>query len=160
MTLGLREVTIDDGDQLLRWVNQPDTLKGKLNTTGPIQRNTHFAWLRRRLDDHDTLMYIILLDDQSAGQVRLQSDSQGRVTIDIFVAETARGRGVATFAVATALECWHASKGAAVAEAVIKRENLASAKLFAALGFSLVSEDEAVTTFHKAITGGEGGIRA
>lgn len=145
MSLFLRPATQDDEALLLRWVNDPETLAQKKLTSEPIAAETHRAWLARRLADTASRIWIIESNDRPAGQIRLQAES-GVALIDIFVTPDARGNGVAARALTLAFTELPAHF-AHSACAEVRRENIASRRLFERLGFALTESSDRFATY-------------
>ncbi len=132
--VNLRTVAHSDAYLLFEWVNFPDNLVNKLETSDPIPRSSHETWLGKKLKDQDTAIWIGMVGDQPVGQVRLERRGDA-LEVDIFVAVEGRGRGIA-------LAMLDAVKVKAAARwpnfdllARIKPENWASRHLFAKAGY-------------------------
>jgi len=125
----LRPATSADADQLLDWVNTPDSLAGKLATSAPIDHPTHLAWLARRLADPETRLWVIECDHLPIGQLRAEWRA-GAWEIDIFLAPIARGSGHAGRALFAGL-----AQLGNVARARVRHSNVASQRLFERAGF-------------------------
>lgn len=141
MSLRLREACIQDADMLLRWVNAPDSLSQKLKTIEPISIADHHRWMKHRLADPDTGIWIAEMDEKPIGQVRIQLGQQG-YEVDIYVSPEFRGRGLAG-------QMLHLSKKIGCERwpglqlvAVIKNSNAASQRLFLQAGYRMVSQEQ------------------
>lgn len=137
----LRPAAMTDCDLLFDWVNRPDSLAGKLRTTGPIDRATHERWLGARLADPDTRMSIIEDDGTPVGQVRLQRSAEG-YEIDIYVVAAARRHGLAREALAQMARTNAAWRAGAPLIARVLPANTTSQRLFAAAGYRLADRSE------------------
>ena len=71
--LSIRPAVIGDAALLLSWVNSADSLRWKQNTAGSILPMEHDNWLRSRLSDPVTQIWIILDDDVPWHSARLVS---------------------------------------------------------------------------------------
>jgi RimJ/RimL family protein N-acetyltransferase len=136
----LRPVELADAANLLRWVNSPDSLQWKRETTKAITVDEHRAWLTRRLSDAGTLMWIIESDQQPVGQVRLQRDNDAFM-IDIYVEAGHRKGGLAATAINAALTSLSGVHRGASVVADVHKDNQASRRLFERLGFRLAGEN-------------------
>jgi len=134
----LRPATAADADRMFAWVNMPDSLAGKLRTTGPIPYDTHRRWFDRRLADDACRIRIIERDGVPAGQLRLERSDAG-YEIDVYVDAACRERGVAARALAQAVAALRAEEPDSVVIARVRSENRASRRLFERLGFALVT---------------------
>jgi RimJ/RimL family protein N-acetyltransferase len=141
MTIALRRVRPADSGLLLDWVNQPDSLAGKLRTSGPIAREQHEAWFASRLADPETFLWIIESVQRPVGQLRLMK-AEGVYEVDIFVVPDQRQSGVARQALAEGLRnLARARKGAQMIRARVKPDNVRSQRLFLRAGFVLVARN-------------------
>ncbi len=133
---------MSDARLLFGWVNDPESLARKERTVAPIPWDHHQGWLAERLDDDDTLMFIVENNEAPAGQVRLQRRGDA-FEIDIYVVPGARRRGLAKTAIAAALVALEEIRPGANARARVKSDNQASIRLFESLGFEKATgEDE------------------
>ena len=93
----IRLATLADRALLRAWVNSDDSLKWKKDTKKIISADEHSAWLRSRLSDSFTQIWIALHDNTPSGQVRLEKKGDF-VYVDIYVDAGARRTGLAGFA--------------------------------------------------------------
>ena len=132
--VNLRTVAHSDADLLFEWVNFPDNLVNKLETSDPIPRSSHETWLGKKLKDQDTAIWIGMVGDQPVGQVRLERRGDA-LEVDIFVAVEGRGRGIA-LAMLDAVQVKAAARWPNCdLLARVKPENWASRHLFAKAGY-------------------------
>ncbi|MBX3456285.1 MAG: GNAT family N-acetyltransferase [Ferrovibrio sp.] len=119
------------------WVNRPDSLAGKRQTTAPIHWENHQGWLSRLLANNAARLWIIEIGGRPVGQVRLAPDAAGRRMVDIFILPEARRGGLARAALLHALaeagRLWPAQP----VYAEVLTDNLPSHGLFRRLGFAL-----------------------
>ena len=143
--LNLRTAVRNDADLLFEWVNSPDSLVNKLETSDLISRSTHDTWLGKKLKSQDTAIWIGMVGDKSIGQVRLERCGDA-LEVDIFVAVESRGRGVA-LAMLDAIQVKAAAQWPNCdLLARVKPENWASRRLFAKAGYgkTLVESDHLI----------------
>lgn len=138
----LRVATESDAQQLFDWVNLPETLAQKENTSEPIAWPDHQAWFRSRLLDAATLIMIIEKDGADIGQIRLEPCTAG-VAIDIFIVEAARRCGNARKALVSAIA--HTDVRPLIA--IVKSTNHSSRRLFESVGFYPVQEESGVISY-------------
>jgi RimJ/RimL family protein N-acetyltransferase len=137
MTIALRRATPDDSALLLDWVNRPDSLAGKLLTTGPIDRDRHEAWFAARLADPDTFLWVIESDQKPVGQLRLMHKADA-YELDIYVTSSQRSIGVARRALAAGIRALSRERpGGQLVRARVKVGNISSQRLFQRAGFVL-----------------------
>lgn len=132
----IRPAVASDRDLLLRWVNRPESLAGKLLTTGPIPAEIHAAWFTRRLADRRSRIFIIETDSGPAGQTRFDRGDDG-YEIDIFIAAGRRRGGLAKKALSQAMAAIVSEDRTARFMARVKPGNSASLQLFRSLGFDI-----------------------
>lgn len=128
-------------DLLLSWVNDPSSLQAKLVTDRAVTAEEHQAWLSTRLSDPETHLWIVQIEGRSIGQVRLQRRAAA-FEVDIFIVPDHRRSGLAAAAVTQAVSALRSERGGeAPVEAVVRRENAGSRRLFASLGFIPMADD-------------------
>lgn len=131
----------EHSDLLLGWVNDPTSLRAKLETAAPVTQGSHAAWFAARLSDPDSYMWLVYSGGRAVGQVRLQRKTAA-FEVDIFIEPASRGRGLAVTAIAQAVSALRQTRGHEVqVEAAVRRENAASHRLFRMLGFTPVGGD-------------------
>ena len=133
----LRPATIRDSSILLSWANGAESIKWKQNTHNKISSADHENWLKARLSDKETALWIVMSSDKPVGQVRLEK-KRGAVHVDIYLIRANRGKGYASAALTNAIESYSASFGPQQFYAIIHRDNVASQKLFAKHCFKVV----------------------
>lgn len=137
-SLSLRRANAGDSNLLLDWVNQPESLAGKLQTAEPIPGEQHERWFAARLDSPDCRIWIAEREGIPVGQVRAERDAEGRAYVDVFVAAEARGAGLAYAMIdemaREAAAIWPDTR----LVARVRLENVASRRLFAKAGFGLL----------------------
>ena len=130
----IRPATLVDWALLRAWVNADDSLKWKRNTKKFISTDEHLAWLRSRLADPFTQIWIALCDGEPTGQVRLEKKDDF-VYVDIYVVAGVRGTGLASFALNESISRYTTIFGRAKICAIVNPENEMSEKLFLSNGF-------------------------
>lgn len=121
MKLNTRLVTIEDAEMLLGWKNEEDTRKNSIATDAVIEMVDHMSWLSKRLQDTPLNFWVILLDDEPVGDLRLEGQE-----ISIRMDKKYRGMGLATQVIAM-------FSGPLVAK--VRTHNIASMRVFLANGF-------------------------
>lgn len=137
----LRPAEISDARLLFDWVNNPESLAQKELTGGPIPWDEHQSWLAQRLVDDNTLLFIVEDKETPSGQVRLQRRA-GAFEIDIYIAPSARRRGLARTAITASLDALEGSRPGARVRARVKSDNAASIRLFESLGFEKAPRED------------------
>jgi len=135
LALSLRRAAFDDWRILLDSFNKPDSLAAKIKTDGPLGVDAHKAWLWCFLDRGDGAIYIIEIDENPVGQIRLQPNAAGEYIIDVYVEPFSRQGGVARQALKFGMTRIAKEQGAHMFLAQVVTDNEASHKLFQSLRF-------------------------
>ncbi len=138
--LELRPAGPDDARLLFDWANTPESRDASLRDQTVIKWDHHRKWFAARLRDPKSAIWIVEEDTTPVGQIRFQDQGEGP-EIAIFVCRAARHRGIARFALDTALRLalvqWPDTRVIARA----KIGNQASRHLFESAGFRSVTTD-------------------
>lgn len=140
--LTLRRARFSDMEMYFRWANDPEARANSWNSE-PIPWETHQTWFDGQLSDDAKSHYVAELDGVPVGQVRFSLAGE-EALIGFSLDPVFRGKGLGGCMLRAALaryaeECVEASRF----KAQVKRENSASNRIFAGLGFS--AEEDAET---------------
>lgn len=133
----IRAVARGDGDLLLAWANDLETRANSFHEE-TIKPAEHKAWLDTKLSDKRCWM--CLAEDATGrcfGTVRIEGDD--RPTVSISLAPTHRGLGLGERLLSSACAAYPQRKRRML-RAEVRKENLASKKIFEANGFRVVAE--------------------
>ncbi|RZK62513.1 MAG: UDP-2,4-diacetamido-2,4,6-trideoxy-beta-L-altropyranose hydrolase [Hymenobacter sp.] len=135
----LRRAKAADAALYFGWANDPAVRQNAIHPE-PIAWATHIAWLRRRLQDTDSYLYILsTAKGKPVGQVRVEFDGPGQPgVIDYSLAAAFRGRGLGPVLLRRALQRLRHERPALAGGAVlgqVKAGNAASARVFERLRF-------------------------
>lgn len=146
----LRSATAEDARLLFDWVNQPDCLAAKIETSGAIEWAEHLAWFENRLSSNECGIWIAIFADTPIGQVRAELGADSRLHVDIYIAALARkaGHGAAMLA-ALATESSVRWPGVPLV-ARVRHGNASSRKLFEKAGYLLTDTAEDYRTYVRA----------
>ncbi len=137
-----RQATESDENLILDWANDPGTRRNAFNPE-PISVDVHRDWFFYRLKNPDqSRLYIVQTERNGTpvGQVRFE-DSCAEWEIHYSLDRDFRGRGVGLSIVKVALAEWQKSLISPVKLfGRVKRENLASRKIFESLGFDIETD--------------------
>lgn len=139
-TLGelvLRPATLDDGEQLWLWRNDPVT-RAQSRTSVPITWAEHIRWLAAFFDRPGGKLYLAERDALPVGVVRFEPLAPRGYEISIAVAPEMRGSGCGK----ALLEAGCAHLPAGPIYASVRHDNAASRRLFASCGFERVKDVE------------------
>jgi RimJ/RimL family protein N-acetyltransferase len=87
----LRKATSDDLDILFKWANDYDVRKNAFNSE-PIPYENHKKWFYNMMENDDIIQYILMDDNISVGQIRLDID-ECYAEIDYSVDKRFRNKG-------------------------------------------------------------------
>ncbi len=131
----MRAAAATDSDLVLAWANDPGTRRYAFST-GPISREVHAGWFARRVDNSDILYLIAETTNGIAlGQVRFELQDDGGWEISYLLAPAFRGLGLARKILAAAIKRLTLLHPTPIVTGLVKPENTASLRVFAALGF-------------------------
>ncbi len=148
MRLTLRPATAGDGEELLRWRNDPVTRDNSLDTA-EVARDHHFAWLERALSDPERVLLIAERDGVKLGMVRFDTCCEGEWRVSISVAPAARGRGIGGALLSAAILRLERERGPSVLYAEIRAANRPSQRIFEACGFRRTDSDDGVAYYRR-----------
>jgi spore coat polysaccharide biosynthesis predicted glycosyltransferase SpsG/RimJ/RimL family protein N-acetyltransferase len=132
LLLKLRKATMEDAELLFNWANDLTVRRNSFNIT-PIIWNNHIAWLEEKLTSKESILLILTAGSDSIGQIRFDSGPDGFWYIDYSIADKFRGKGYGKHIVELSLE--QVKKEIKNVKAEVKAGNIASCKVFEALGF-------------------------
>jgi UDP-2,4-diacetamido-2,4,6-trideoxy-beta-L-altropyranose hydrolase len=130
-----RPADLGDADFLLALRNDPET-RGFSFTQHRISKDEHQGWLKRRLADPASLLWIALDKELPIGQLRLTRLDDFTAEVDIAVAAGSRGKGIGRSIIVRGADLCEASWPRVVRlRALIAPENTASLRAFSAAGY-------------------------
>lgn len=129
----LRPVCWRDGRLLLEWAQDPVVRQASFSSR-PVSEEEHWPWLRAKLMDPETRMWLTEREGRARGVLRL--DRRGDcATVSITVAPLERGRGLGRLML-RALSAWNQKTGFAHRLlALVREDNPASRALFLGSGY-------------------------
>ena len=131
----LRKATFDDFADILRWRNDPMTIKMSFDSR-MIPIKEHVDWFKKALNDPKRIFLIGYQGDKKIGVVRYVQEVDGVHEVSINMAPEWRGKGLGVVFLKDSLSF---VKGKIIAK--IKPENEASIKAFQKAGYSLKKKD-------------------
>ena len=155
----LRPATAEDAVPLWRLANDPAVRRAGLASADPIPLQSHVRWFKRRLASPGSCIWVLDFRGLLLAQVRYDQTDAQTAEIAISVAPAFRRRGLATRLLETTCQRACRRLGVRRLRAIIRQENLPSARAFAKAGFtkvdsrSLQNHSCHVFDFHKAATG-------
>jgi spore coat polysaccharide biosynthesis predicted glycosyltransferase SpsG/RimJ/RimL family protein N-acetyltransferase len=131
--LSLRPASQDDARRLFEWANERAVRLASFQTRR-IGWDEHVAWLRSRLRDDRTRIWIGEAEGVPVGVVRFEPRG-GRETISVTVAAGSRGAGLGTRLITAGSSRIFDEKGIGRIDAWLQPGNVPSMRAFAAAGF-------------------------
>lgn len=141
MELTLRKATVNDGELLLSWRNDPITRFNSFNSD-PISRVSHFRWLEGVFANPLRDLYVAEVDGVPVGTLRVDRNDSGESELSWTVAPEARGHGIGKEIL---IEARRMIDGVLTAQ--IKVENVASIKIAEAAGFFCRKRENGVMNY-------------
>ncbi len=138
MEIGIREATINDAEILFDWANDPETRHNSFNS-GSIDWNDHIRWLKNKLNDPASKIYILHTKEKPVGVVRFEINET--TVIGVTVAPDHRGMGLGAEILKTACNTFWKNNVVSIL-AYIKKGNIASQRVFEKAGFTFLREDK------------------
>ena len=120
---------------LRAWRNDPDTRRWS-RSSHEITRDEHTRWLRRKLADDSTRLWVAESNGKPVGHVRCSPAAPGTAEVHVVMAPRARGRGLGAATLVQAAALALAEPGAALLCAHVKPEHEVSLRAFTRAGFS------------------------
>jgi RimJ/RimL family protein N-acetyltransferase len=145
--LTLREATVEDAHRLWLWRNDPSA-RAMFGDSRPVSWDAHSTWLNDRLADPNTLIFIVEADGRPCGYVRFHTELTGTAVVSIALARNVRGLGYGAAALVLACREAFSRRFCERIEARVKRENLASQRIFLKGGFVPAGEDAKFFIYH------------
>lgn len=138
--LSLRKATLRDAELLLKWRNDTTARQNSFHTE-EIAFSEHIRWFKNALADPEIYIFILAKGETLLGQVRVHQKGQGAV-ISYSIAAEHRHQGYAVKMLAL-VEEWMASRNISCRLiGDVKKENIASIRVFESLGYTCVTEKD------------------
>lgn len=142
----LRSAKKQDCKVIWEWRNDKTTRKYSFNTEF-IPLGEHKTWFENVLKDENRKILMVEEEGNTVGAVRLDINSKNQIAeININIAPQKRGKGLGLLGIKNT--CRHAFESLNVKEIIakIKKENIASIKMFSRAGFDVVVEENNIIT--------------
>lgn len=146
----LRPVTAEDAKLLFEWTNEAETRKNSFSSE-PVLWENHVQWLDKKLKDKNCLFFIMMLNGNPVGTIRLDIDEGSKTgTISYSIDKQFRGIGLGGRILVLVEE---KAKEAGLHSLIggVKPENKASGKCFLKNGYDLVEETTTELVYRKNI---------
>ena len=141
MAVYLRPATIEDGEDILAWRNDPTTRENSFSKE-EISLLSHMTWLEKKLANPNCHIYILMDGDKKAGNIRVDvTEDVGEISYMIAPASRGKGFGKKILALAEQEIRGADSKVQALTGMVLKT-NRASCRCFLANGYTSEDADD------------------
>ena len=131
--LKLRQVTPKDEALLFNWANDPDVRYQAINQQ-EITIDEHRKWISLRLNDPNTMMWILEDDGIPAGQIRWGLNGKEAI-LDYSISDTFRGRGLGKAILNSSIDEVRKIWAGISLIAEVREKNIASIKAINTAGF-------------------------
>jgi len=145
LDVSLRLANKNDIKTYFHWANDKEVRQNAINQS-EILWETHQKWFINKLDDKNAYLYIFEYNQKPVGQVRFDFEDN-KVFIDFSVDKNFRGKGLGSLIVKKTIQELQLNNENVRFVAIVKRENIASMKVFQKLAFTLVNDNEGLLTF-------------
>lgn len=134
----LREATMEDAETVLAWRNDKQTRDNSF-TKDEIDLKSHLEWYRRKLNDDNCFLYILMAGEERVGQVRIDRiNDLGEISY--MIAPGKRGLGYGKKIIEL---CEEVPNGGVKALAgLVEKHNMASIKCFRANDYTEIAGGE------------------
>jgi L-amino acid N-acyltransferase YncA len=143
----LRPARREDAETLFAWANLPEVLAVSIRRRGAVQWDEHCAWLAERLDDPQSVFWMLEQDGKAAGYLRLQGGEDGP-EVSIYVGPAARRRGLGLAMLARAREEQGIRWPGRALLARVRQDNAAARAVFEAAGYRCAASHDDHLLFH------------
>jgi RimJ/RimL family protein N-acetyltransferase len=146
--LVIREATKDDAQLYFDWANDPAVRKMAFHQE-PIPWENHVKWFNAKLASKTSHLFLCYQQKLPIGQVRFDIIDGGDAEIDISIAKEFRGGGLGKQMLQSAIEYESKTNGIHSFVSEVKEENISSQRMFLAVEFQLVKQENGVCYYHK-----------
>ena len=131
----IRKARLSDCKLYWKWANDP-IVRANAFEVRPIPWQTHIAWFKEKLEDHNATLLLMESEDESIGQVRFDHTADG-CFIDFSISATHRNRGLGLLLVSSGIN--HLGNSQQITFwGKVKQSNKASKRIFEKLDFERV----------------------
>jgi RimJ/RimL family protein N-acetyltransferase len=131
----LRPATPADADRVLEWRNDP-AIWSLGSTARPVEPAEHARWFEQTLASPDHLLFIIEIDGEPGGQLRLDRIDASAAAISVYLTPSLQGRGAGTAAIRAGATNVLAEWGLERVVACVRDDNPRGRQAFLKVGFA------------------------
>lgn len=134
----LRRCTYSDMDIIYKWINDDEVRNNSFNSDY-IEYETHVKWFNEKINSNNIYMYIILNNNKEIGTIRLEKHDS-KAIISYLISNEYRGKGYGN-KVIDLIKKEAIINNIDILEAIVKKDNIASRKIFINNGFFEIEEN-------------------
>lgn len=134
----LRRCTYSDMNIIYKWINDSGVRNNSFNSDY-IEYEVHVEWFNEKMNSSNTYMYIILNNNKEIGIARLEKNNS-KAIISYLISNEYRGKGYGN-EIIDLIKKEAIINNIDVLEAVVKKSNMASRKIFINNGFFEIEEN-------------------
>lgn len=132
----IRKARLSDCKLYWKWANDP-IVRANAFEARPIPWQTHIAWFKEKLEDHNTTLLLMEIENEPIGQVRFEHTTDGYF-IDFSISSTHRNRGLGLVLLSSGIN--HLKNSQQITFwGEVKKSNRASKAIFEKLEFERAS---------------------
>ena len=135
----LRRCTYSDMDIIYKWINDDEVRNNSFNSDY-IEYETHVKWFNEKINSNNIYMYIILNNNKEIGTIRLEKHNS-KAIISYLISNEYRGKGYGN-KVIDLIKKEAIINNIDILEAIVKKDNIASRKIFINNGFFEIEEND------------------
>ena len=132
----IRKARLSDCKLYWKWANDP-IVRANAFEARPIPWQTHIAWFKEKLEDHNSTLLLMEIENEPIGQVRFDYTPDGYF-IDFSISSTHRNQGLGLVLLSSGINHLETSQQITF-WGEVKKSNSASKAIFEKLEFERVS---------------------
>ena len=132
----IRKARLSDCKLYWKWANDP-IVRANAFEARPIPWQTHIAWFKEKLEDHNSTLLLMEIENEPIGQVRFDYTPDGYF-IDFSISPTHRNQGLGLVLLSSGINHFENSQQITF-WGEVKKSNSASKAIFEKLEFERVS---------------------
>mgnify|MGYP001370892942 FL=1 len=132
----IRKARLSDCKLYWKWANDP-IVRANAFEARPIPWQTHIVWFKEKLEDHNSTLLLMEIENEPIGQVRFEHTTDGYF-IDFSISSTHRNRGLGLILLSSGIN--HLKNSQQITFwGEVKKSNRASKAIFEKLEFERAS---------------------
>ena len=139
MIVDLRPVALEDARQIFKWQIHPG-IRQFFRNTNPPEWQDHLDWIKKNLANQNKYLFLITADSFACGFLHLTRIGLAEFEVSILVSAEWQGKSIAKNGLLILRKKFPLS----IFRAEVKKENIASKKLFLSAGFEQIADNQYV----------------